>query len=282
MRVISGKAGTPHPVQRRSLDQNPVPGTQQELPQVRVLAELSQVPGHHQPGTLLGPALLIKSASLPTQRLRLTGMRRRHDALCHLLIAEQPRLSRHHEMLRRQIHHVVHGEGGRPPLAQAALPCTAARGRLMSPEQQVLRLPAVPDKTHQLVDSADIRHGYRHAPCLPGRPDDVTQISRDLKTSTPQRTAALSPAHKQSRIRDRPRTLRTARAPEGREPARRPAIRPYPGAAPRATRPLPARDPATRILDHLLQNALLSRPANDDAYQHERQNIRLYPSTRTR
>jgi len=54
----------------------------------------------------------------------------RQYALLRLRVPEQARLGRHHPVLGRRIHHAVHGELGRPPLAQTARAHTSVgRGR---------------------------------------------------------------------------------------------------------------------------------------------------------
>lgn len=49
---------------RGGLDEDPA-GVGQEVPQLRVLAELGHVPGDHRSEAVLRPALLIEAAHLP-------------------------------------------------------------------------------------------------------------------------------------------------------------------------------------------------------------------------
>jgi len=126
--VAGGQPDAPDPVPRGSLDEHAAAGTGQEVLQLLVLAELGHVPGDHHIEAVLGPALLIEPAHLPAQRLCRTRMRHGQDLPGSLGIAAQPRLGRHHVMLRRRVAHAVHGERRLPPLAQAALPHAAPGG----------------------------------------------------------------------------------------------------------------------------------------------------------
>jgi hypothetical protein len=65
--VISGEPDTPDPIPRGSLDQHPIAGTEQELAQVRMMAEFRQIPGDDQLEATLRPDFLAEAAHLPAQ-----------------------------------------------------------------------------------------------------------------------------------------------------------------------------------------------------------------------
>jgi hypothetical protein len=166
--VAGGHPDAPDPVAGGRLDKHPVAGGEQVVAQFRVLAELRHVPGDDQAEAALRPAFLVEPAHLPAQFLRLTRVRCQGDTPGRLRVAEQECLRRHHEVLRRRVRHAVHGEFGWPPLAQAALPNAAVRLRLMSPEEQVLRLTAPGNEVKQQGRAAHLGHRHGHNAMFPG------------------------------------------------------------------------------------------------------------------
>ena len=98
--IISSEPDTPDPILRRSLDEHPVAGTEQELAQVTMLAEFRQIPGDDQLKTPLRPDLLAESAHLPAQCLRCSRMWCLEYARGRFSISEQQGLCCHHEMFR--------------------------------------------------------------------------------------------------------------------------------------------------------------------------------------
>jgi hypothetical protein len=135
-----------------------------------VLAELGEVAGYHQVEATFRPALFIEPAHRSAQFLGRSRMCCRADPVGHLSVAEQQRLGRHHEVLRRRVRLAIDGERRRPPLAKAALPDLAVRQRPMPPESQVLGLPAIGDELSQLFNGAHIGYGSSHTPVVPPAP----------------------------------------------------------------------------------------------------------------
>ena len=109
--VVGGQPGPPDAVDGTRLHQYPFPRAEQELPQVGVLGELGPVALHHEIETALVPAVLVETPDLAAQPFRAVRVGGLDDAIRGPVVAEEPRLPRHHPVLSGGVAHPVDLEG---------------------------------------------------------------------------------------------------------------------------------------------------------------------------
>ncbi|GAA2844454.1 hypothetical protein GCM10020220_037190 [Nonomuraea rubra] len=143
----------PHtPVAGAGLHEDAPAGAEQVTGQVCVLAELGHVAAYDEVEAALLPPRLVEAPHGAAELLGLPGMPGAEDPGRDLLVAEQPRLVRHHVVLGRGERVPALAEPDRPPLAQAALADAAVTGRLVPPEVQIFQALAAPLGGDQLLD----------------------------------------------------------------------------------------------------------------------------------
>src|SRR5262249_28171707 len=152
--IVGREADAPHPVHRAGFDEYAVAGAEKVRAQVGVLAELGHRAGENDVEAVPQPHLLVEPAHLAAERLRPAGSRGREYLRDDRLIAEPPRLARHHVVLGAGVPDAVDGERRRPPLAQAARADAAVGLRAVAPEEEVLHPTAGRGQRPQLVDVA--------------------------------------------------------------------------------------------------------------------------------
>src|SRR5262249_52376280 len=152
VRIFGGEADAPDGIGGAGLDEDGVLGRQKMALERFVLAELGEVAPRHQIEARRRPARLVEAAHAAAELLGLRGAAALQDSGAALLVAEQARLLRHHELLGAGVALAVDVKRAAPPLTEARVGDAAIGPRLMAPEQSIAMLAA---RSSQALDVED-------------------------------------------------------------------------------------------------------------------------------
>jgi hypothetical protein len=118
-------------------------GSNQEGTERFVLTELRHVSLRHQWTTVFFPDRLVEIFDLTTEGFRRLGVGGCQDLLQRFVVAEKPRLRRHHPVFGSWVKHVSDLKGSSEPLAQARRRDLAVLGGLVPSKENVAKLLAI-------------------------------------------------------------------------------------------------------------------------------------------
>ena len=111
---------------------------------------------HHDAHARGHPGRFIKALDATPQLLGLARRAAAHDGRVRRLVAKQPRLARHHEMLGRGVVLAIDLEARLEPLAHAGLADGAIGRRLVAPEWQEARGETLGHGVLEVLQGGDV------------------------------------------------------------------------------------------------------------------------------